>query len=276
MKTLFFAVLLVFQIHTANTQTHDSDPLIIGSVATIQSRILNEERKLNIYLPDQYDASRTYPVLYLLDGSMNEDFMHISGLVQYFNLQFGMPETIVVGIVNRDRKSDFTFATDHPEMKEMLPTAGNSENFIRYIEEEIQPFIDRTYPTTGTKYLVGQSLGGLLASEILLKKPHLFTHYLIVSPSLWWDDQSLLNKSGEYLSQHDNKPPYVYISVGGDEHPVMKKDAEKLYKILKHSGKYSHNLVFNRMKNENHATILHRSIYDALLNLFPFKKTVTH
>ncbi|EPB65738.1 putative esterase [Ancylostoma ceylanicum] len=223
MKTLFFAVLLVFQIHTANTQTHDSDPLIIGSVATIQSRILNEERKLNIYLPDQYDASRTYPVLYLLDGSMNEDFMHISGLVQYFNLQFGMPETIVVGIVNRDRKSDFTFATDHPEMKEMLPTAGNSENFIRYIEEEIQPFIDRTYPTTGTKYLVGQSLGGLLASEILLKKPHLFTHYLIVSPSLWWDDQSLLNKSGEYLSQHDNKPPYVYISVGGDEHPVMKK-----------------------------------------------------
>ncbi|MCB0472300.1 MAG: alpha/beta hydrolase [Flavobacteriaceae bacterium] len=271
-QTILF---LLFLSHFTFLNAQQSDPvkpLVIGEVRTLYSDVLHEDRILNIYLPDNYNEEESYPILYLLDGSMNEDFMHITGLFQFFNLQFNMPEFIIVGIANVDRKRDFTYPTTLEDQKKDLPTSGHSEAFIRFIETELQPFVEKTYKTTNTRYLIGQSLGGLLATEILLKKPDLFSHYLIVSPSLWWNDQSLLKQAPELLKIQDNTSRYVYISVGGHEHPIMQRDAKNLYKDLKDSGKQRLTVVFNPMADENHATILHRSIYAALANLFPFKE----
>ncbi|WP_274704102.1 alpha/beta hydrolase-fold protein [Polaribacter marinus] len=57
----------------------------IGKSIAIESTILKETRDLNIYLPLSYttDSLKTYPVIYLLDGSKDEDFIHISGIVQF-------------------------------------------------------------------------------------------------------------------------------------------------------------------------------------------------
>ena len=255
-----------------NSFGQQSESLIIGKKETLHSTVLNEERILNIYLPENYDNTKSYPVIYLLDGTFNEDFIHITGLVQYFSLQFKMPETIVVGIANVDRKRDFTFHTDLEDLKKSYPTTGHSDAFIRFIEQELQPYITKHFNTNDTRYLIGQSLGGLLATEILLKKPDLFSHYLIVSPSLWWDDQSLLKQAPGLLNKQSDAKRYIYLSVGGEEHIVMQKDAKKLYSILKKSTVTNTQLIFNFMKEENHGTILHRSIYDALLNLFPYSE----
>ena len=96
-------------------QIKSSKPFCIGKTITIHSKILNEDRILNIYLPNSYnpDSVKTYPVIYLLDGSRDEDFIHISGLVQFGSFSWinMIPETIVVGIANIDRKRDFTFKT---------------------------------------------------------------------------------------------------------------------------------------------------------------------
>ena len=59
-----------------------------------------------------------------------------------------------------------------------------------------------------------QSLGGLLATEILLKNPEMFDNYFIISPSLWWDDESLLNQAGTLLSKSPDTKKFVYVSVG--------------------------------------------------------------
>ena len=77
------------------------------------------------------------------------------------------------------------------DLKE-FPTTGHSQNFMEFIKKELQPFVASKYQTSGQKTIIGQSLGGLLATEILLKQPDLFDNYIIVSPSLWWDDESLL------------------------------------------------------------------------------------
>ena len=249
-----------------------STPLTIGEVKTISSSILKEERTLNIYLPQNYDATKSYPVIYLLDGSRNEDFLHITGLVQFFNLQFKMPDCILVGIGNIDRKKDFTFYTDKKDFQKEFPTTGHSAEFINFIEKELQPFIQSQYKTNGTNYLIGQSLGGLLATEIVLKHPNLFSHYLIVSPSLWWDDESLLTQAPELLSKSSLQSKYVYIAVGKKEHPVMQKDAETLVTILQKAQLKDTKIDFKSMPNDNHATILHQSIYEAFLLLFPFKE----
>lgn len=252
-------------------QTATVKPLTIGEVRTLKSKVLNEDRILNIYLPQNFDKTKSYPVIYLLDGSMNEDFMHVSGLVQFFNLMYAMPETIVVGIANIDRKRDFTFHTDLKDLQKDYPTTGHSDQFISFLEKELKPYIESQYKTTD-KYLFGQSLGGLLATEILVKKPEMFDHYFIISPSLWWDDQSLLKLAPLMLAKSGDKKKFVYVSVGKDEHPVMVKDAGDLYDILKKTGKKNWTVEYKLMETDNHATILHRSLYEGLVKMFPYKE----
>lgn len=250
--------------------TELSRPLTIGEIHTLYSDVLHENRTLNIYLPQAYDAAKSYPVIYLLDGSMDEDFIHITGLVQFFNLMFGMPDCIVVGIANVDRKRDFTHHTDVPDQREKYPQTGHSEEFIRFIADELQPYINHHYKTDGTRYLIGQSLGGLLASEILLKRPELFTHYLIVSPSLWWGNEVLLKQAPALLKKHSDQPLYVFISVGKYEEKVMRRDAAALRDVLRKSGLKNLKVDFKEMPDDNHATILHGAIYEAFKRLFPF------
>ncbi|MEZ4773364.1 MAG: alpha/beta hydrolase-fold protein [Bacteroidia bacterium] len=251
----------------------EKKPVEIGESATINSAILHENRTINVYLPEGYDpkAQEKYPVIYLLDGTFNEDFLHIVGLVQFFQLQMGMPPAIVVGIANIDRKRDFTFPTTDAELKAEFPTTGGSEKFIGFIEKELQPYIQANYNVSDRRILIGQSLGGLLASEILLKKMHLFSDYLIVSPSLWWDNGSLLHQAETLLASQKDEPVQVYISVG-TEGPIMQKDAKKLYQTIGKANRSQTTVHFKFLRKEDHGTILHNAIYEALLILYPPKK----
>ncbi|MEP0176888.1 MAG: alpha/beta hydrolase-fold protein [Paraglaciecola sp.] len=192
--TVIFIVLLVCHQVLADDANKEVEvtALSIGERVVLQSEVLNENRVINVYLPQGYSKAlaKDYPVIYLLDGSIEEDFIHIAGLVQFgsFSWVEMLPESIVVGISNVDRRRDFTFPTGNERDKKDFPTTGHSQSFIRFIETELQPYIDAKYRTTSTKTLIGQSLGGLLATEILFKKPDLFDNYIITSPSLWWDD----------------------------------------------------------------------------------------
>lgn len=263
-----FSILFAFQFMVL-AQSENVKPLTIGEVRTLKSKILNEDRTLNIYLPQGFDKAKSYPVIYLLDGSINEDFIHVTGLVQFFNQMYAMPETIVVGIANIDRKRDFTFHTDLKDLQQDYPTTGHSDKFINFLEKELLPYIGSQYKTAD-KYLFGQSLGGLLATEILFKKPEMFNNYFIISPSLWWDDQSLL-KQTQLLSKSPDTKKFVYVSVGKDEHPVMVKDAGTLYETLQKAGKKNWTVEYKMMETDNHATILHRSLYEGLVKMFPYK-----
>ena len=271
LRPLLFILILLCSMHSQAQVNATTEKLTIGEVHTLHSAILKENRMLNIYLPPKYDAKVKYSVIYLLDGSRDEDFLHITGLVQFFNLMFAMPDVIIVGIANVDRKRDFTFPTTDKKQLEDFPTTGHSADFIRFLQEELQPYIESKFSTGPNKYLIGQSLGGLIASELLLHHTALFTHYLIVSPSLWWDNESLLDDASARYAAQTQKPAFIYIAAGADEPARMKKDASRLYDILKATKGGQTEIVFNLMDKENHATILHNSIYDALIHLFPYK-----
>ncbi len=268
-KRLVPLFLLLSFIHFSTAQTNskaETRPFVLGTVATIQSAELGEPRALNIYLPEGYspDSTATYPVIYLLDGSSDEDFIHIAGLVQYANFPWInlLPRSIVVGIANVDRERDFTFPTTIEADKKDFPTTGHSEKFIAFVEKEVQPYIDRQYKTSVHKMLVGQSLGGLLASEILFKKPYLFNQYIIISPSLWWDNESLLDLYLKPVSQKTK----VYIGVG-KEGKVMENDARRLYQKLNSLKNKEIKTHFKYFGKENHATIFHLAVYDAFVKL---------
>lgn len=265
-----------------NKTASTSKPFVLGTVEEIQSTILAEKRIVNIYLPEGYNPTDTtrYPVIYLLDGSADEDFIHVVGLVQFNTFPWinQLPKSIVVGIANVDRRRDFTYPTTITEDQKKYPTAGHSEKFIAFIEKELQPFIEKNYKTNHFRSLIGQSLGGLLATEILFTKPTLFSHYIIISPSLWWDDGSLLAQSPALLQKEFSSSVKIYLGVGKEglaptkiPH-VMEVDANLLAEKLKSSQSPNVSVYFDYLPEENHATITHQAVFHAFRILYPKKK----
>lgn len=288
MNKLFVVYILTFFTSLAFGQTSKSaptgkaKPFILGEIQELQSKQLNEKRVLNIYLPEGYSQSDTtrYPVIYLLDGSADEDFIHIAGLVQFNSFEWinQVPKSIVVGIATVDRKRDFTFPTGIEADRKKYPTTGHSDAFMAFIETELQPFIEKTYKTNAAKTLIGQSLGGLLATEILLKKPALFNTYIIVSPSLWWDNGSLLNQASPLLQENFTQATSIYIGVGKEgltpttPARVMEVDANLLAEKIQTTKSKSVKVHFDYLPQENHATIMHQAVSNAFRLLYPVSK----
>ncbi len=272
MKKIFITLAFVACANIICAQTKPK-PFVLGEIRELDSKILKEKRILNIYLPEGYDVKDTtkYPVIYLLDGSADEDFIHIAGLVQFNNFEWvnRLAKSIVVGIATVDRRRDFSTPTLIEEDKKNYPTSGHSAAFINFIETELQPYIHNIYKTNQSKTIIGQSMGGLLATEILLKKPALFNKYIIVSPSLWWNNGSLLNEEAKKLKDSSLPITEIYIAVGKEGLTptalprVMEVDANLLAEKIKELKNNSLKLWFDYLPEENHGTILHQAVINA-------------
>lgn len=260
-------------------ETSTAKPFVLGVIDEIQSKELGEKRIVNIYLPQGYNPNDSikYPVIYLLDGSADEDFIHVAGLVQFYNFDWinQVPKSIVVGIATVDRQRDFTFPTSIEEQKKRFPNTGHSKEFLAFIENELQPFMASKYKAGIDKTLIGQSLGGLLATQVLLTKPELFNRYIIISPSLWWDHGSLLKTDSRLLSEGVQQQTDVYLAVGKegltptDPPRVMEVDANLLADKLKKAKNSRVKLHFDYLPMENHATIMHQALMNAFQVFYP-------
>ena len=263
-------MLLAFCVKAQNV-VQESTPITIGESLRIDSKIMAESRQINIYLPAEFnkEEAKKYGVVYLLDGGLDEDFVHTTGLVQYANFPWiqHLPPVIVVGIVNTDRKRDMTFPTRVINEKNKFPTSGGSARFIDFLEKEVIALVKERYQISGPSYLIGQSLAGLLATEVMMTKPSLFDNYIIVSPSIWWDNGSILKREVSELSQLKAN---VYLAVGKEglapcEEPhVMEVDVNLLAEKIKAKLPKETRFYFDYLPAENHATIGHQAIYNAI------------
>ncbi|MNK55562.1 putative esterase [compost metagenome] len=109
MKKLILSVLTSLISLCALAQSDNK--VIIGTIDSIQSKMLNERRKIWVYVPNSWspDSKQRYPVLYLLDGDAH--FYSVVGMIQQLSQVNGntiCPEMIVVGIPNTDRTRDLT------------------------------------------------------------------------------------------------------------------------------------------------------------------------
>ena len=263
MKRLYITLLALI----ATADSFAQKPFTLGRTEVLRSTILNENRTLNIYLPEGFSDTASYPVIYLLDGAANEDFIHTAGLVQYLAMYDLMPPSIVVGIANVNRRRDFTTPSKDTGDLRLIPVNGGSARFIAFLERELQPYIARRYKVK-EKTIIGQSLGGLIATEILLKRPYLFNNYIIISPSLWWNNERMLNEAENLLNKNLNSTANVYIAVG-TEGQEMEEPAKKLAAILKQRKQLT--TFFVPFPEESHLTIHHRATYKGFELLYQKK-----
>ncbi|PCC69206.1 hypothetical protein SAMN02745121_05851 [Nannocystis exedens] len=228
--------------------------LVIGRSITIDSRVLGETRRVNVYTPPGHE-SQPLPVLYMPDGGMNEDFHHITGIVQVSTMNGTMRPFLVVGIENTERRRDLTGPTTDPEDRKIAPRVGGSAEFRRFIREELMPEIQQRYPTTEETAIVGESLAGLFALETFLREPDLFDIYIAIDPSAWWDRGSLAREAAARLQQPGQPPRTLYLATSDEQD--MQQHVQVVVDALRQVDPPGVRWHYQPMPEERHGTIFH-------------------
>ena len=225
------ALLLLGAVTGAQAQA--GEPIVIGTSQHVQSKALGEDRTINIVLPASYakEPCKRYPVLYLIDGGVEQDLIHVAGVLQLNSAWGRSGEAILVGIATKDRRRELTGSTRDPELLKKYPTAGSSAAFRQFIASEVKPLVERTYRTNGEDAVIGESLAGLFILETYLTQPDLFDAYGAISPSLWWDKEALANRAAASIGDEQTGRRLYFAAA--NEGPEMQAADQRVVSALK-------------------------------------------
>ena len=245
------------------------EPVTFATTYTLPSRVLGQTRRINVYFPPGYATSdRRYPVLYLLDGGMQEDFLHIAGIASLAADFRHMREFIVVGIEGIDRRHDLIHPTTIDSLRKMTPTAGGSAAFRTFLATELKPWAESHLRLTDETTLMGESAAGMFTLETFLRQPELFRNYIAVSPMLWWDGESLSRAAPGLLARRPFPPNRrLYLTIA-DEGGDMREGVDRVVAALTQAPPPGLEWTFVPMEQETHGTTFHPAALAALRKLF--------
>jgi predicted alpha/beta superfamily hydrolase len=274
MHRIFIAlVLAIVPIAPLSTQSPTdtalrASPLVIGETFTINSDVLHEVRRINVYTPAVYmdSPSVRLPVLYMPDGGMAEDFLHVAGLVQVSTGNYTMRPFILVGIENTERRRDMTGPTTVHRDSTIAKHVSGSAPFRKFIRTELMPRIKSRYRTTNETAVVGESLAGLFIVETFLREPDLFDTYIALDPSLWWNNHELVDKAGAMLRAR--APNRKRIFLANSDEPELADLTKKFADILKAGAVPGLEWYYMPFPDEGHGTIYHPAALRAFRLLF--------
>ncbi|MBA4250405.1 MAG: esterase [Chlorobiaceae bacterium] len=277
MKIIFITLTLLLFSFCLKAQNDEN--IIIGKKEVITSKVLNENRTLWIYTPNKTSQSpnpdKIYPVLYLLDGDAH--FYSTVGIIQQLSQANGngaLPEMIVVAIKNTNRVRDFVPSND----------LDKPNPFIDFLSSELIPHIDRNYKTAPYKILVGHSLGGLTAIDILTNFPELFNAYIAIDPSMWYKNEQYLtntiaklpkqnmNSKRLFVSTANSMPKGMQLSQLKNDKSIETQHIRSIFKLDEFLKAKSNGLFYQQKyyETENHNTVPLISIYDGLRFIFDY------
>ncbi|MFN2399900.1 MAG: alpha/beta hydrolase [Gemmatimonadaceae bacterium] len=242
--------------------------LTVGETFTIESETLGEVRRINIYLPPAYAQSpdTRLPVLYIPDGGMGEDFLHVAGLVQVLAGNGTMQPFLLVGIENTQRRRDLTGPTQSSEDRKIAPRVGGSAAFRRFIRSELMPIVNTRYRTTTETAIMGESLAGLFVVETFFVEPDLFDTYVAFDPSLWWNNEELVRSAVQRLPAGGASQSTLFLASSGEND--LSRLTQQLAETLRKTAPANLKWYYEPMPNETHATIYHPAALAALRRLF--------
>ncbi|MCQ6960720.1 alpha/beta hydrolase-fold protein [Mucilaginibacter aquariorum] len=282
----YFLYSIAFLLISVCANAQENSPFTSGIEESIPSKILGQERKVWIHIPNSNGGNTIkdrghYPVIYLLDGSDN--FNSVVSITEHMAESSLCPPMIVVGIVHSNRVSELTTGTD----KELPGVIGGGEKFMSFIEKELIPYIDATYPTTTYKTFIGHSLGGLTVINTLLHKPTLFNSYASLEGSLWWDNQKILKEAKTILPAQNYKGKTLFIAIAnrmerGVDTLSVQKDTSGSTELIRSNLAFIKDLSKNKKnqlrfkykyyEDDDHPSVRLIGEYDALRFIFDFYK----
>ena len=263
----------------AQFNQNEEKEIVIGKVDSLYSEILQEQRKIWIHIPEDFDKTKKYPVIYVLDASQH--FYVVTGMLKQL-LPWQIPNSIVIGITNTDRNRDFTHTNVPFQRGHESETSGGASNFVKFIDEELKPFIKKKYPTENNSTIIGHSTGGLFVLYSFLYHENSFDNYLAIDPSLWWDKENLVKETQELLNKGNRNEKSLYIAVAnsiGKEMDTVKvrKDKNEPTAGIRANLKF-HDLLVKNSKGlnykweyfdkEDHGSVVIPAQYNGLRSIF--------
>ncbi len=264
---VFLGLAIVLAAH-AQAPARAAKPLVIGETFSMVSEVLGEERRINVYLPPAYTApdAAPLPVLYMLDGGVLEDFIHVAGLVQVLTGNGTMRPFVLVGIENTERRRDLTGPTENEKDKTIAPRVGRSAEFRAFLRKEVIPQIEKRYRVTRERAIEGESLAGLFVVETLLLEPDLFDTYIAFDPSLWWNNETLVKNAATRLRASSRLQKTVYLASSSEKD--LARLTRQLADVFRDSAPPGVKWQYQAMPDETHATIYHPAALEAFRRLF--------
>jgi predicted alpha/beta superfamily hydrolase len=260
MRGMLFALLLALT-------APDAKPFVVdrAEVRQLVSKENGVAYKVYVALPQDYGKKR-YPVVYVLDADYS--FLIARNVIEHLAERNHLRELIVVGIaydgppqyrLNRTRDYTPKFSPTGGYGPDYQKVSGGGPKFRAFLEKELIPFVDRSYATLPEeRCLVGHSYGGLFATWMLVSKAALFDRYVIVSPSLWYDDAWIFRQIPSATLN-----ARVYMAAGSSEDPVMAADLRRLAARIR-----TRALDADVLAAETHNSIFPRALSNGLRFVF--------
>ena len=232
---------------------------------TIRSDILEEQRQMRIALPTKYHTGdKAYPLVFVLDGDVNFEFT--VGITHYLANYELVPQLLVVGLDNTDRNRDFT-PSKSTKYTDDFPSAGGGQTFLRFLREEAIPALETHFRIASDRILIGHSLGGLCAVNALIHAPDLFSGFVAISPSIWWNDRELFPGIETFLKGRDSLKKRIFLS-RADEGSKNIEDIKRLNQAILDSGPDDCTVTLRLFPEENHVSTAVVSTSNALMWIF--------
>jgi len=255
-KFVLVTVLLVFIIGVTYTWAQETpvEETVLPTMMipdtesfTLTAAANNREYLISVSLPSTYGLyKQSYPALYLLDPDLTfgtvTDFVRLMAPDE-------LPGLIVGGIgstARNQRGKDYDTEDDL---------------FLKFIGEELFPFIDTHYSTIATdRAIAGFSVGGQFVLYTLWSKPELFNRYIAISPSTPVEFNDVLAGSDDAfrsnLSEHKLR---LFIATGSNEFSIIgDRLREQNFEGL--------TLTTLEVENATHKAMLHSSLPQAILS----------
>ena len=261
MKNLiFFLYIATLTIGCGSKGIVYNDPVPEHDSLKIASKFVNEDRVVNIWTPPNYkESTDSFPVLYMPDGGIKEDFPHIANTLVKLIEENKIPPYILVGIENTERRRDLSGPTEIEYDLKIVPNPGGSNNFRSFIKEELFNEINRRYRTANKRAIIGESAAGIFVIETFLLDDDMFDYYIAMDPALWYNEQYLVKNFESLVKENYEHKKKLWFA--GSDAVDISTHTRELNKKLKQSGsglvwKYSdepneqHNTIFRATKDK--------------------------
>ena len=262
-------------------------PFIASEIQThlIESKFVDQTFEISVQVPiSRTDGSERFPVLYLTDSYGGVSFASSTSIMQFGG---DIPRFISVGIGYKTEHSlssleirtrDLTQVQSQSSLPplsgviqgvpnlNLVKASGGAPEFLRFIREELQPFIDENYPTIPEdRAYWGDSLGGLFGLYVLFNQPDTFNRYIIGSPSIWWADRAIMKDARAFVDSHSDLPVRLFLGVGALEEQAdvpaslelaMVTNMFQLEALLQSANFEGLELSSNLFPNETHTSVI--------------------
>lgn len=287
MRKMVFGLLItsIVLTNTVYGEELSAFELPLSEVRRIHAESNNKDYELYIQLPASYKNSTTaYPLIIVNDSRFA--FPLASGAMQLMGDRV-VKEAIVVGVsyskgddstISRTRDYTPTYSPNEPNGHSAAArkVSGHAKEYTAFLADQVIPLMQQHYRVdSSNKIFVGHSFGGLLGSYILVNRPEIFDHYIIGSPSLWYDKKVIFEMERQYAQKHKTLKAHAMIYVDDNDDSLnnkkMAEDVLAFEKILRSRNYAGLNLQVEVIKGENHHSVFPGLLSRGLMAAIPLK-----